>query len=173
MPISDMNIRRYNCKYYSRASNEALQYHRLDIIWSVALQSSIFENFGHAQLFQAVLPLGQSTSASILMPRHTFPVILLIAFTSAKKLLLATIPSSMSPSSEFLIAITLGYECSTVEVYCNRSEPKFEDLAARWSDIDRKTPKCIILPQTEEEVADTVSMSIHTVFKCFTNTQAR
>jgi hypothetical protein len=97
------------------------------------------------------------------MLRHTFLVVFLVAFTSAQKLFFTTLPPSMSPLSQFLTVITSGGIFNAVEVYCKKSEPAFESLAARWSDIDRKTPKCIILPQTEQGVADIVFTLIYTV----------
>lgn len=42
------------------------------------------------------------------------------------------------------------------DVLTNREDSKFQELLARWTDIDRKEPAAIILPSSEDDCLKTV-----------------
>ncbi|KAH6719336.1 hypothetical protein BKA61DRAFT_669665 [Leptodontidium sp. MPI-SDFR-AT-0119] len=65
----------------------------------------------------------------------------------------------MSAVSNLVAEITSGEFGDAIEIHCNKSDPVFQKIAARWSDIGRKTPRCIVLPQTEQEVAKIVEFA--------------
>lgn len=44
-----------------------------------------------------------------------------------------------------------------LEVLTEPTDPRFQELAKRWSDIDRQIPAAIVLPESEEQIQKTVS----------------
>jgi hypothetical protein len=45
---------------------------------------------------------------------------------------------------------------SELEVLTDASDERFIEYAKRWTDIDRKTPAAIVLPESEEQIQKTV-----------------
>lgn len=91
------------------------------------------------------------------MRYHTLlGALLALAFSSAQGLILDSRffgdRATLSLPSDFLQAVS-NASSSAIEIYCDHSDKTFENLAARWSDLDRQVPACIILPETEPEVA--------------------
>lgn len=46
---------------------------------------------------------------------------------------------------------------SDLEILKEPNDPRFQEFAKRWSDIDRQTPAAIVLPESEEQIQKTVS----------------
>ncbi|PHH83218.1 hypothetical protein CDD82_2990 [Ophiocordyceps australis] len=47
-----------------------------------------------------------------------------------------------------------------VEILTDPHQPRFQEYARRWSDVDRKTPGAMILPETEDQIQKTVQWAV-------------
>lgn len=46
---------------------------------------------------------------------------------------------------------------SDLEILTEPNDPRFQEFAKRWSDIDRQTPAAIVLPESKGQIHKTVS----------------
>lgn len=44
-----------------------------------------------------------------------------------------------------------------LEILTDQADPRFQEFAKRWSDIDRQIPAAIVLPESEEHIQKTVN----------------
>lgn len=51
-----------------------------------------------------------------------------------------------------------GHAGSNLEVLADPADPRFQEFAKRWSDIDRQTPAAIVIPASEEQIQETASV---------------
>lgn len=51
------------------------------------------------------------------------------------------------------------YAGPDLEILTDSSDSRFQELSRRWSDIDRRIPAAIVLPESEEQIQQTVSLS--------------
>lgn len=49
------------------------------------------------------------------------------------------------------------YAGSDLELLTEQTDTRFQELAKRWSDIDRQIPAAIVLPRSEEQMQKTAS----------------
>lgn len=65
--------------------------------------------------------------------------------------------------TEFLSNMAVASMLQTLDlsaeakILIDSSETEFQDLLARWTEIDKKVPSAIVMPATEDDIVKTVS----------------